>query len=239
MRRSARIAAIVIDGREYRPALVFLTLYIGLAGLPLCMQRVEILLKSLCGRLAGVDCAARFAATAGGSRPRRPRQGDRLEATFHSRISRRHRAEEAEAAADFRKGSGRPNLSDRRQQDREEGQSGRRAFGLTGMSDPTSRNKEFESEIRRLPDLSLDDLRARWKALFGNPAPLSLRRRFLARAVAYQMHEYAVLFRLARLLPLDDALCRSSLCARFSRATPSLGWGLGLRCSCRRLCGSS
>ena len=38
-----------------------------------------------------------------------------------------------------------------------------------------------------MPDLSLEDLRARWKALFGHPAPLSLRRRFLARAVAYQM----------------------------------------------------
>jgi hypothetical protein len=55
------------------------------------------------------------------------------------------------------------------------------------MSGPTSSNREFEAEIRRLPDLSLEDLRARWKALFGNPAPLSLRRRFLARAVAYQM----------------------------------------------------
>jgi hypothetical protein len=55
------------------------------------------------------------------------------------------------------------------------------------MSGPASRNKEFEAEIRRLPDLSLEDLRARWKALFGHPAPLSLRRRFLARAVAYQM----------------------------------------------------
>jgi hypothetical protein len=55
------------------------------------------------------------------------------------------------------------------------------------MSGPASRNKELEAEIRRLPDLSLEDLRARWKALFGNPAPLSLRRRFLARAVAYQM----------------------------------------------------
>lgn len=55
------------------------------------------------------------------------------------------------------------------------------------MSGPTSRNKELEAEIRRLPDLSLDDLRARWKRLFGNPAPQSLRRRFLARSVAYQM----------------------------------------------------
>jgi ABC-type branched-subunit amino acid transport system substrate-binding protein len=55
------------------------------------------------------------------------------------------------------------------------------------MSGPASRSKELEAEIRRLPDLSLEDLRARWKALFGNPAPLSLRRRFLVRAIAYQM----------------------------------------------------
>ena len=41
--------------------------------------------------------------------------------------------------------------------------------------------------IGRLPDLSLDELRARWKGLFGNPAPVSLRRRFLAHAIAYQM----------------------------------------------------
>jgi hypothetical protein len=45
----------------------------------------------------------------------------------------------------------------------------------------------LEAEIRRLPDLSLMELRCRWKARFGNPAPPSLRRRFLARAVAYQM----------------------------------------------------
>jgi hypothetical protein len=45
----------------------------------------------------------------------------------------------------------------------------------------------LETEIRRLPDLGLKELRDRWKALFGNPAPPSLRRRFLARAVAYQM----------------------------------------------------
>jgi hypothetical protein len=55
------------------------------------------------------------------------------------------------------------------------------------MSGSTSRSKELEAEIRRLPDLSLEDLRARWRALFGNPVPLSLRRKFLARAVAYQM----------------------------------------------------
>jgi hypothetical protein len=45
----------------------------------------------------------------------------------------------------------------------------------------------LEAEIGRLPDLSLLDLRHRWKTLFGHPAPKSLRRNFLARAVAYQM----------------------------------------------------
>jgi hypothetical protein len=45
----------------------------------------------------------------------------------------------------------------------------------------------LKAEIKRLADLDLAQLRSRWKALFGNPAPLSLRRKFLARAVAYQM----------------------------------------------------
>jgi hypothetical protein len=45
----------------------------------------------------------------------------------------------------------------------------------------------LETEIGRLPDLSLFELRHRWKTLFGHPAPKSLRRNFLARAVAYQM----------------------------------------------------
>ena len=45
----------------------------------------------------------------------------------------------------------------------------------------------LEAEIERLPDLSLLELRHRWQTLFGHPAPKSLRRNFLARAVAYQM----------------------------------------------------
>jgi hypothetical protein len=45
----------------------------------------------------------------------------------------------------------------------------------------------LETEIGRLPDLSLPELRHRWKTLFGHSAPKSLRRNFLARAVAYQM----------------------------------------------------
>jgi hypothetical protein len=45
----------------------------------------------------------------------------------------------------------------------------------------------LEAEIGRLPDLSHAELRKRWKLLFGRPAPKSLRRKFMARAVAYQM----------------------------------------------------
>lgn len=43
------------------------------------------------------------------------------------------------------------------------------------------------AEIARLPDLGHDELRTRWRLLFGHAAPKSLRRRFMARAVAYQM----------------------------------------------------
>ena len=49
----------------------------------------------------------------------------------------------------------------------------------------------LEAEIGRLPDLSLLELRNRWKTLFGHSAPKSLRRNFLARAVAYQMQVVA------------------------------------------------
>jgi hypothetical protein len=45
----------------------------------------------------------------------------------------------------------------------------------------------LEAEIARLPDLGHEELRKRWKLLFGRPAPKSLRRKFMARAVAYQM----------------------------------------------------
>jgi hypothetical protein len=55
------------------------------------------------------------------------------------------------------------------------------------MSRKPANDVTLESEIGRLPDLSLVELRNRWKLLFGRPAPKSLRRNFLARAVAYQM----------------------------------------------------
>jgi hypothetical protein len=56
------------------------------------------------------------------------------------------------------------------------------------MAGKASRQEALETEIRRLPDLSLAELRDRWKTFYGNPAPRSLRRSFLAKAVAYQMH---------------------------------------------------
>jgi hypothetical protein len=55
------------------------------------------------------------------------------------------------------------------------------------MSRNAIRDATLEAEIGRLPNLSLIELRHRWKTLFGHPAPKSLRRNFLARAVAYQM----------------------------------------------------
>src|SRR6266404_3763267 len=45
----------------------------------------------------------------------------------------------------------------------------------------------LEAEIAGLPDLGHKELRKCWKLLFGRPAPKSLRRKFMARAVAYQM----------------------------------------------------
>jgi plastocyanin len=51
----------------------------------------------------------------------------------------------------------------------------------------TIKHAALEAEIGRLPNLSLLELRNRWKTLFGRPAPKSLRRTFLARAVAYQL----------------------------------------------------
>ena len=56
--RSAGEPAIVIEIGELCPALVLLAEYIGGTGLTLRIQRVEVLLQALFGRLAGVDGAA-------------------------------------------------------------------------------------------------------------------------------------------------------------------------------------
>ena len=50
----------------------------------------------------------------------------------------------------------------------------------------------MENEIAALTDLNLGELRARWSALTGQPAPKSFRTKFLARAVAYQMQVKAL-----------------------------------------------
>jgi len=50
-----------------------------------------------------------------------------------------------------------------------------------------SNDSVVESEIARLPELSLADLRARWSNLFGRVAPKFFRRKFLAKSIAYQM----------------------------------------------------
>src|SRR4030088_2613439 len=55
------------------------------------------------------------------------------------------------------------------------------------MPRDTIDNAALEAEIGRLPALSLLELRNRWKMLIGHSAPKSLRRNFLARAIAYQM----------------------------------------------------
>lgn len=45
----------------------------------------------------------------------------------------------------------------------------------------------IEAEIGRLPGLGLAELRRRWLALCGRPAPKFLRRKLLVRALAHQM----------------------------------------------------
>lgn len=52
---------------------------------------------------------------------------------------------------------------------------------------PKERKDTVEAEIARLSDLGLEDLRARWLELTGRQAPKFFRRKFLMRAVAYQL----------------------------------------------------
>ena len=49
----------------------------------------------------------------------------------------------------------------------------------------------LEAETARLPDLGLNELRQRWRVLYGRPAPKFFRRKFLVRGVAYQMQVVA------------------------------------------------
>ena len=51
--------------------------------------------------------------------------------------------------------------------------------------------EQVEAEVAGLGGLSLQELRGRWEALYGNPVPRSLRRDLLIRAVAYQLQARA------------------------------------------------
>src|SRR5262249_8456439 len=57
--RGAGEGAVVVAARDQPPAFVRLTLYIGLAGLALGIERVEGKLKIVLGRFARIDGAAR------------------------------------------------------------------------------------------------------------------------------------------------------------------------------------
>lgn len=47
--------------------------------------------------------------------------------------------------------------------------------------------QDLETEIEALNDLDLKALRQRWQKLCGRPAPVAFRRKFLIRALAYQI----------------------------------------------------
>ena len=55
------------------------------------------------------------------------------------------------------------------------------------MARPPVDPSTLEDEIAHLRDLDLPELRKRWLGLSGRPAPKFFRRKFLVRAVAYQM----------------------------------------------------
>jgi Protein of unknown function (DUF2924) len=108
-----------------------------------------------------------------------------MAAALGARISGGNGSQKAEAAAAIAEDRRPTDLSYQVREGRR--QSCQIADRLNPMADRSAQQKTLEAEIRRLPDLDLAELRDRWKALFGNPAPPSLRRKFLARAVAYQM----------------------------------------------------
>jgi hypothetical protein len=78
-------------------------------------------------------------------------------------------------------------LPDRHGQSRQKKKRPRRRERPDRMPRGTIEDVALEAEIGLLPNLRLFELRHRWKTLFGHPAPKSLRRNFLARAVADQM----------------------------------------------------
>jgi Protein of unknown function (DUF2924) len=56
---------------------------------------------------------------------------------------------------------------------------------------PAKGRKELATEIASLSKLDTDELRARWKAMFGNPPSRDISRSFLVRAIAYRLQEKA------------------------------------------------
>ncbi len=73
--------------------------------------------------------------------------------------------------------------------------------------------QSVEAEIAALPGLSLAALRERWSALYGNPAPRSLRRDLLVRAIAYQLQVKAY----GGLSPVTKRVLREIAAAREGR----------------------
>src|SRR5580698_4730986 len=63
LHRAARVATVVVAGPDQLPAFMSLALDVGFRGLPLIVERVELLLQAMLSRDAGVDGAAqrRFA----------------------------------------------------------------------------------------------------------------------------------------------------------------------------------
>ncbi len=76
-----------------------------------------------------------------------------------------------------------------------------------------------EAEIAGLAGLGLGALRERWSALYGTPAPRSLRRDLLVRAIAYQLQAKAF----GGLSPVTKRLLREiAAAAREGRSDASL-----------------
>ncbi len=58
-------------------------------------------------------------------------------------------------------------------------------------ADNSTGQVRVEAEIDRLDDLDLTTLRERWRNVCGRPAPVAFRRKFLIRALAYQLQVQA------------------------------------------------
>ena len=56
---------------------------------------------------------------------------------------------------------------------------------------PATSREALAAEIAGLPKLSIDELRERWKAMYGRPPSPEIGRSFLTRAIAYRLQERA------------------------------------------------